>query len=409
MPNRKLAACGAAMLLLAACGGGGGGSPTTSDQGVLDGCHPLDHVNCTNGVPNDDLGPSGVNRDLLVQHLKETTGSGVLNDVHTGPITVRHVDGAGATRRERNMVARVVEGLNGSLPVERHIRIGAPISRNEARRQAGNSAVPSGTILVDIASKSDWLYPCSYSPSCGGSTFPVGRDTNVSGWSPATYVVINPDGSRALLTHEMMHAMGFWQHSDRRRQTITTGVVYDSEVRNTPDALYPLDRAALQVIYGHLRFNDVFDSLGPWDDSPTTGQDRYTGVTLGYEAANGHVRVWALHDLAYSWGPEGISDGGYVTGTATWRGRALGATVRERVIRGSSALTLDMRTMAGDLSLTGLTNYRDLRYGVELTPYGLTRVSGDAGAVYGHLYSHDRTAAGTVHRTDAGIAWAGQR
>ena len=65
--------------------------------------------------------------------------------------------------------------------------------------------------------------------------------------------------------------------------------------------------------------------------------------------------------------------------------------------------------MAGDLSLTGLTSYRDLHYGVELTPYGLRRTGGHAGVVYGHLYGRDRTAARTVHRTDAGITWAGRR
>jgi len=407
MSNRKLAACGAAVLLLAACGGGGGGSPT--DSAVLEGCHPLDHVNCTDGVPNEDVRPSGVTRDLLVQHLKETHDSGVLSDVHTGPIVVRHVDGAGATRHERTMIALAVEGLNGSLPVERHIRIGNPITRGQARSYVNSYTAPDGTILFDMASRSEWLRDCSYNPSCGGTTFPVGRGTNASGWSQASYVAITPHGSRALLQHELMHALGFWEHSDRRGATVTRTPVQDHEVRNTPDALYPLDRAALQAIYGHLRFNDVFDDLGPWDDTPTTGQDRYAGVTMGFEAANGHVRPWVMHDLAYSWGPEGVSDGGYVTGTATWRGRALGATAQERVIRGSSALTLNMQTMAGHLSLTGLTNYHDLRYGVEFTPYGLTRTGGDAGAVYGHLYSHDRTAAGTVHRTDAGIAWAGQR
>lgn len=406
MPNRKLAACGAAMLLLAACGSGGDGSPTNS--AVLDGCHPLDDVNCTNGVPNSEL-PGGVDCELLVAHLQETHGSGVLRDVHTDPIVVRHVDGAGATRRERMMIALAVEGLNGSLPVARHIQIGEPISRSQARGLVDDYRAPDGTILLDVANRGDWLLTCSRNPTCGGTTFPVGRGVTASGWSQASYVVVLPHASLALLQHELLHALGFWEHSDRRGQTILTSSVYNGEVRGTPDALHPLDRAALQAIYGRLRRGDAFDNLGPWDDSPTSGQERYAGVTMGYEAANGHVRPWVLHDLAYSWGPEGISDGGYATGTATWRGRALGATAQERTIRGSSALTLNMATMAGDLSLTGLTNYRDLRYGVELTPYGLTRISGDAGAVYGHLYSHDRTAAGTVHRTDAGIAWAGQR
>ena len=396
------------MLLLAACGGGGG-TPTMSNHGVLDGCHPLDDVNCTDGVPNAEVRPSGVTRDLLVQHLKETHDGHTLSDVHTGQVVVRHVDGAAATRRERTMIALAVEGLNGSLPVAQHIRIGEPISRGQARSYVSSYSAPDGTILFDMANRGDWLRDCSYNPSCGGTTFPVGRGTNASGWSPASYVAITPHASRALLQHELLHALGFWEHSHRHSATITNTPVQAHEVRSASDALYPLDRAALQAIYGHLGRGDAFDSLGPWDDSPTGERDRYAGVTMGYEAANGHVRPWVMHDLAYSWGPEGISDGGYVTGTATWRGRALGATAQERVIRGRSALTLDMRLMTGDLSLTGLTNYRDLQYGVELTPYGLTRISGDAGAVYGHLYSHDRTAAGTVHRTDAGIAWAGQR
>lgn len=382
------------MLLLAACGGGGGGSPTASDD------HGPAHDTPTSSY---DYG-SGETDETFRAFLERSQGS--LRQVNYAQgqaptlYVIREDHGSPA---ERATIALTVEGVNASLPLNRRINIVA-VSQAQARQQLRGAQ--RGDIILQESPRYDWFQSCNSPGTCAGTTQPVGGTVG----SQAFYIWINENLSggrpkkQALVAHELLHALGLWNHGDRRDSVTYPEIFTPSGREQRGDTMYPIDRAALQALY-RLGRGGRFDDLGAWDLDPVTAEQRLGLIDYGAEAANGHVRPSVHH----AYGPDRVSDGAVLSGSATYRGGAVGFTTSERRITGDSTLSMNLGTMEGDLSLTDLTNYHDLRYAVELTPYGLTRTDGDTGVVYGHLYDDDRTAAGTVHRTDAGIAWAGQR
>ena len=392
--NNRLAPCWAAVLLFTACsGGGGGGSPAAGDdRGHAHGT-PISSYDCGSSETDETLRAFLERSQGSLRQLNYFQGQAptlyVIREDHVSPA-------------ERATNALAVEGVCASLPLDRHISI-VEVAEVQARLQLRDAR--RGDLILQESPRYDWFQTCN-GPNTYACTTQAVRGTV---GSQAFYIWVheNLGGSRlkkqALVTHELLDALGLWNHSDRRDSLTYPDNFAPGGHALRGNTMYPIDRAALVSLY-RLGRGGRFDELGPWNFDPATIETQQGLVALGAEAANPHVRPWVQR----SYGPDRVSDGQTLSGSASWRGPAIGLTTDARRITGGSRLSLDLWTMGGELSLD-LSGYPDLRYDVELTSYGLTRTGGDAGTVYGHLYDSDRTAAGTVHRADAGVARAGRR
>ena len=91
-----------------------------------------------------------------------------------------------------------------------------------------------------------------------------------------------------LLAHEPMHALGIDGHLSPSFDTIMEGTadIHDTAqgIRQPMSLLYPVDREALQALYGRLENGDSPALLGPWSSTSLhvhgNGQHAGFGVAL---------------------------------------------------------------------------------------------------------------------------------
>lgn len=312
--------------------------------------------------------------------------------------------------------------------------------------------------------------PAAESPQNGGivvrfsaaRTWPHRHDDNTLGLADWQYestgeitaarVWLDPARNRTqqqrmeVLAHEMLHALGRG-HADARRfpYTITHESLND-ERHVKGYILHQLDNEALLAVYSRMRPGTpahlVSRDLGPWESEsfnvlavapPLYGGDpddldaHLPGLVMfGASERNGAVRPWALgHPF-----PDATLANSRLTGSATWTGRLLGLTTRSEPLAGAAGMTIDIATLQGDLSFSGLETWGenrppgaigtgarwgdgDLDYEIQVRGNGFHRVAGsgsDTGRVEGVFVgrTHERMV-GIVDRYDMSAGFGGTR
>ena len=451
------AACAAALIALAACGGGGGSTsvippvtqpdppqqepqqpdppeqqqpqpPTTSlpfpltsgdrqyagvdlrdsPLGTLPAVGTRAGATIRYGVLNDGVGRSAVANHLAV------TSRGTITRFASAP-TLRVI--GPSTARERELVAKVVEAVNLSLPLAYRIQVEAPLS-GLSLRDAVNSRgfyTRSGrerpnTIHIEFLD-------CAAYVNCGGASGTTWTIEKTGHRNDHAYVQIARGTTaynievlaQSLVAHELLHALGMGAHVS----TIDSVMHPNYIPSGLSSILHPLDREALQAMYGRLDPGDGPNDFGPWDSIAVHLAGNGPHANFGVALRNGYSEPWA-HGRTPS---TTLAGNRALSGTVTWEGALLGFSGR-RPVDGDAAIGVQLGTMTGTAAFTDL-EYReggttwgdgDLGYLIAVTGNTFHRTGGDAGVLNGIFTGRQHEgAAGTLERPDLTAAFGASR
>ena len=230
------------------------------------------------------------------------------------------------------------------------------------------------------------------------------------------------------LAHELLHALGRG-HADPASNPESIMLLRASGT--IPGFyLYPLDRAALQAVYGRLEPGDgffaIYTELQDWDARSVhvraTQGSEGQGV-FGVRLQNGLPQPWAIGTAPFF----NVAENTRLGGAASWDGRLVGLTPGAEAVAGDAGMTVDLATLNGMLSFTNLEHWApdappgaigtgavwgdgDLSYLIHIEGNLFTQIGGDDGLVAGAFFGRAHEAmGGTLRRNDLGAAFGGTR
>ena len=195
--------------------------------------------------------------------------------------------------------------------------------------------------------------------------------------------------------------------------------------------IYPIDREAVQAAYRVLEPgtlpNQLFEDLGPWDDTSAHIRGDFASlggsVSFGVASRNGLAQPWAFGPTPWT----DLADNQMLSETVTWSGRLLGFTPIVEVVGGAADLGVDLETLAGQLDFTNLEHWGanavprqigtgaiwgdgDLGYTIGVHGNIFIQTGGDEGMVTGAFFGTAHEAmGGVVERTDLTASFGGTR
>ncbi len=438
----------AGALVLTACGGGGGG-------GIGGGGHvarPPAPIAAALRQKTDN--PSAA---TVARYIQETAQGPVdPNSFGLGrfdaPPTVRLL--RGATARERAMLHHAVGMINRHLPYNWHVKVGSDLSQartdaivsaiRESTRETRQilSHVPDGEVAIYFTGEplraADGRIVLGLAALNFNSRYdPVQRrwerqSLRASGAWVARHVEAGEDWKFTVLLHEILHALGLYDHPDPDRFPTSILAATRRAVKSLPD----IDGTALRVAYTRLpngaEPEDIdAGSLGEWatvsDELAGTMPTAGGTVRFGLNYTNGFVVPWTS-------GPapgRGLADNRSLAGTATWNGKLYGATVGRRGLGGDARVTVDMGTLAGRADFTNLQSWPEAQVragtafaatpgvqwktgslGYTIAVYGnyLRSTGGDDGTITGQFYGRaHQGVAGSLERPDLTAVFGARR
>lgn len=470
-----------AVLALAACGGGGGGDerpqtqpeqPTQPEQTLSFPLTPSGHYSLGPSISIADARYMPVYRDnrhlyvgvdqgtqhignlpavgergeIDIRHGRLNDGighealAGFMSGATTG--TVRRYEGipdvrviGASSARERRLVADAVQLVNAALPLRSKMSLGVPLPGFSLR----STVNVGGLYFVSDAERANTIHieylPCADYYGCGdsgGTTWSNWRGNTVT----STYIQMSHDTGAyrndrwhvILLAHEILHALGLYQHPAPTFDTIMAGRIFDTE-RGIPQPLsllYPIDREALQALYS-LNNGDSPTSFGPWSRTSTHLAGNGPHANFGVALRNGYAEPWA-HGVMPS---TTLSGNRALNGSVTWAGALLGFTPLGYAVEGDAEIGVNLGTMAGRANFTNLDTWDsaappepqvegeapastwrdgDLSYTIAVRGNTFRETGGDAGRLTGIFTGRQHEgAAGTLERSDLTAAFGASR
>ncbi len=231
-----------------------------------------------------------------------------------------------------------------------------------------------------------------------------------------------------LLAHELVHALGVNSHVSPNFDTIMDSSVGDGYatgqgVPQPLSLLYPVDREALQALYGHLSNGDDPTSLGSWESMSTHIAGNGPYANFGVALRNGYAKPWANGYL-----PEtSLADNPVLSGSAAWTGTLLGLTPQAAAVTGDARISINLGTMDGRADFTALEAFPanrtpgaagtgvqwldgDLGYDINVRGNTFKQTGGDDGTLTGIFTGRQHEgAAGTLERSDLTAAFGATR
>ncbi len=441
-----LSALAAAAVLTATACGGGGGSPQTSvpetprlqfaadnighyDTGRL----PPVTANDIRHMPvwRDDV-RLGVGVDQGNQHLRSLPTVGT-----RGATTVRHGrlrDGIGDATLQAFM-RDTSAGQTAQRDISPPVTVSWDSSASHADRQRiiravqmMNAALPErykltvatrGSIPISFLDPVEFerLYGAAWGISLYSGGLIVNREYAVGGDRQAII----------LLAHEVMHKLQFEHppHSDQYDTIIESGqnvhgygTIYDEEqgIPQPLSILYPIDREALQRLYGPSRF-------GPWESTSLHIAGHGDHAAFGVALRNGYAEPWAYGLLP----ADDLAQNRRLSGSVTWTGTLLGLTPQAAAVTGDATIGVSLGSLTGRADFTSLETWAanaapgaagtgtrwldgDLGYTIRVQGNGFRETGGDAGRLSGiFVGSLHQGAAGTLERSDLTAAFGASR
>ena len=236
----------------------------------------------------------------------------------------------------------------------------------------------------------------------------------------------------SVLVHELLHALGIRNHADPARFPNSIMNVRREDYGGVPGyVIYPIDREAVQAAYRVLEPgtlpNQLFEDLGPWDDTSAHIRGDFASlggsVSFGVASRNGLAQPWAFGPTPWT----DLADNQMLSETVTWSGRLLGFTPIVEVVGGAADLGVDLETLAGQLDFTNLEHWGanavpgqigtgaiwgDGVLGYTIGVHGniFIQTGGDEGMVTGAFFGTAHEAmGGVVERTDLTASFGGTR
>ena len=367
------------------------------------------------GVVND-----GVDKATLASYLSEAVGETAVRWDVAPSVTLL----GQPTQDQINWFHATVELVNATLPESSRMRIVSPSS--------------NATITIEFR---DWR---EFPEGVGGTTWNT-FDTDSNGNKRIIQSIIRIDEVAfaikshrhfiTLLAHEFLHSLGL-HHVSADFDTImeTTrevyrswqgyGIRYESDEHGNPVAVsgegleaeiplpmsivYPIDRAALQILYGRLNNGDDVASFGSWATASLHIAGSSDNVKFGVANNNGHVAPWA----------HGYMPSRVLSESATWSGNLVGFTPDNAAIIGNAAINVNIATMSGRANFTDLERWPvniapgvpgtgttwldgDLAYNIAVHSNTFRETGGDNGRLTGAFTgSEHQGAVGTLERDD---------
>ena len=350
------------------------------------------------------------------------------------PPTVRVAEGTPAALIDETV--RVVQAINAALPREWQLRFGPdPVP-------AAAPVPADGEILIAFAPQARWPAE-AVPPDDEGIGLAEPRYAIVPTGDPevpwsieivAGRVWVDPSQTEGLerlgvIAHELIHLLGR-NHVDPGRFPETLMVAGGSE-ELSDHILHPLDREALLAVYGRLATattpDRIVGELGPWSDTSMHVRGELEigegEVSFGTALRNGLSQPWAV-------GPTPDTDlrgNTALSGNIRWSGRLLGLTPHAETVAGALTLTVDLPTLSGSLSFSGLerwsahtapgpagsgATWRDgrLSYRIAVRGNAFVQTGGDAGMATGAFFgpSHEGMG-GVLIREDLSAGFGGKR
>ena len=441
--------------VLAGCGGGGGDAPVTTKHLSLTAADAqrmpiystgerhfvgVDQGGSADRLPEvgergsitirHGLLSDGVGREVLAAYMRQV-GESSINRWPTAP-EVRVI--GGADRRSIDRFHAAVRLVNAALPDYAKMTVSEPlpgfslrhlIDRDGTRYFTGEEL--ANTIQIEFL-------PCSAFWGCGrfaGST----SSYNISNPGGHSYIQILTENrysrgyrtSIILLAHELMHALGLYQHASTSFDTIlgTTARIYATRqgIPQPRTLLYPVDREALRALFERLEPGDSPDDFGPWMSTSWNVAGEGPHNTFGVALRNGYAEPWA-HGVRPT---SSLVDNAALDGSATWTGTLLGLTPAAAAVAGDAEISVILDTLTGRADFTELETWGtnvapgaagtgttwgdgDLSYTIAVRGNTFRETGGDDGRITGIFTgaAHEG-ATGTLERQDLTAAFGASR
>lgn len=398
------------------------------------------------GTVND-----GVGRSTVTQYLQQMLPGDVQR--YETPPSVRLIGPANKSDLQHLTVA--VQLVNAALPEEAKVTIEAPLPGMSLRdtvtngllvdssRQLDNTIhvefVPAGTFHSTSAATT-WNRPTTENDGIASSYIQFNKGANSYPSSPNDRVPSRQ--ALILLAHELVHALGLFDHvsssfASVMRDTAAIHEASQNGQRQPMSFLYPVDREALQILYGELQNGDSVTSLGPWASSSLHIHGNTEHAGFGVAFRNGYAEPWAYGYKQSSY--RTLAEDMGATGTATWDGNLVGLTPERAAVVGDAEIAVNLGTLTGTADFTSLETWGpgvapgaagsgaiwldgDLNYSIEVgagivppgqagrTQYTFTATGGDDGRLSGiFVGANHEGATGTLERSDLTAAFGATR
>lgn len=386
----------------------------------------ITHIGTSGGAPAENLRSTGFANGVrlyegrvvdgnsavdVVDYLREmTTDAGYLATFQNPP-TVSIVEGTSDEYTADTLHA--VRIVNSVLPYDKQIAF------LESYAPGQQADAPSyGNIHVEFLPQYRWPAVAYSEPSTLGiARWWTTRDRKTA---HSSHILIDTgedhDNFTAVIVHELLHALGFYSHTDVTRFPLS---IMNPQI----NALIPLlgtfllreiDKDAIRATYARFEPGTpaseiTAENLGPWESVSfhLRGEFDIAGETVafGVSMRNGMAQPWATGP-----GPAGnLSDNRLLPETATWVGTLLGFTPSGRKINGDARLDVELADLSsGDLLFSGLEYDNtqtwgdgDLEYTVHIQDNGFHNwghESKDAGDVTGAFFGRNHEGMGGVLR-----------
>ena len=350
------------------------------------------------------------------------------------PPTVRVAEGTPAALIDETV--RVVQAINAALPRDWQLQF-------SPHPMPSGSLVPEdGEFLVTFVPRANW--PAEAIPPADRdiglaepryAILPTGDpEVPFSIEIVAGRVWVDPAQTEGLerlgvIAHELIHLLGR-NHVDPERFPETLMVAGGSESLSA-HVLHPLDREALQAVYGRFETGTtsgrIAEELGPWSDISMHVRGEIgigeQDVAFGAALRNGLAQPWAVGPVPNA----GLEASTALSGSVRWSGRLLGFTPNAESVAGEAELTVDLPTLSGSLDFSRLEywaaetapgpewggaawNDGQLSYRISVRGNTFVQTGGDEGFVTGAFFgpSHEGMG-GVVHREDLSAGFGGKR
>ena len=370
----------------------------------------------------------GVGEEVVAAYLADAS-AGLVQRYNTPP-EVRIIGDTSPVDVGRIILA--IQLANTALPDDAKLSIGAVLPDFSLRHNVGQNGSyyisgeePDHGIDIEFVRAGEYRRGRNSAAVTWG--LPLGR---------FAYIQINMGANSysrdheaiTLLAHEIMHALGVDDHVSSEFATIMegTGAIHHVEqngVDKPLSLLYPVDREALQALYGRLEPGDDPADFGPWTASTLRIDGNGPHANFGVALRNGYAEPWAYGHL-----PDmDLAHNRALSGSATWTGTLLGFTPAAAPVAGDAEVGVNLRTMAGHADFANLETWAahaapgevgtgtqwhdgDLAYVIAVRGNTFRETGGDDGRLTGIFTGRQHQgAAGTLERSDLTAAFGASR
>lgn len=246
------------------------------------------------------------------------------------------------------VLSDVVRSLNDALPPEFQIRFMG------AREDDGETIYAYPGEIVAILDT-----PSGVAENCGNDAAACANGRTLGDHTSWAFLRVPDDLDvseymypRALLAHELLHALGIWGHVDSIEFPDSILGTSGGYIPNLGYIISRIDREVLQIMYMNQR-TDLYNDWGEWSDTTfhLAGRSEDGSLNFGVALFNGLPQPW----IRGVFPDTDLADNRRLFGSATWNGNLLGYS-------GPSPIGGDVELQIRLSALSNPASEHDLRF-----------------------------------------------